>query len=115
MTYIGIIRGTDSTDYPIGSTLYGTCSDAASTQIKTVTFPSSFTGNNLPFDTLVHGITIHVYMQESNTASNPKLKAGSTIAKSIMRYGTTAVGTTVVTSWTAGTVVSFTYDGTNDY
>ena len=53
----------------------------------------------------------------TNTASSPTLnvtpKGGSaTGAKSIIQYGTTAVSTSVKTSWAAGQVVIFAYDGT---
>ena len=87
-----------------GDLRYGTCDTAAATAAKVVTL-SGFT--------LVTGATIHVKFTNSNTVANPTLNVNSTGAKSIMRYGTTAVSTSTDTSWLAGAVVSFTYDGTN--
>ena len=52
-------------------------------------------------------------MSNANSVANPTLNVNSTGAKPIMRYGTTTPGTTNTLSWYAGSVVSFTYDGTN--
>ena len=98
----------DEQQYLIASTAYGTCPTAAGTTQKDVTLLDS-----APF-TLMTGVTIHVKFTYNNTASNPTLKVGSSAAKAIMRYGTTAIGTSNgSTSWRPGAVVSFTYDGTN--
>ena len=102
-SYIGDVK-IGSTTYPVGSTLYGTCATAAATAAKVVTMAN--------FDTLKTGITIHVKFTYSNTVANPTLNVNSTGAKAIMRYGTTAPSTSAATSWNAGAVVSFTYDGT---
>lgn len=103
MPYIAKTK-VDNTTYPIGSTLYGTCSTTANTINKTVTLSD--------FDTLMTGVTLHVKFTYSNTASNPKLIVGSEgQAKPIYRYGTTVPGTTTATSWPAGAIVSFTYTG----
>jgi hypothetical protein len=59
------------------------------------------------------GVTIHVKMANSNTVANPTLNVNSTGTKSIKTYGSTAPGTVESTSWIAGDVLSFTYDGTN--
>lgn len=110
-SYIGQVQIGDNT-YPVGSILYGTCSTAAGTAAKTVNdnnlTTDTFTDNNLAI-----GVTIHIKFTNSNTAASATLKVGGATAKSIMRYGTTALGTTTQQSWTAGSVVSFTYDGTN--
>lgn len=93
-----------------GDLRYGTCATAAATAAKVVTLTGF---------TLVDGATIHVKFTNSNTVANPTLNVNSTGAKSIMRYGTTAASTSTATSWLAGAIVSFTYDGTywvlNDY
>lgn len=89
---------------PVGSSLYGTCSTAASTASKVVTMSN--------FDTLINGVTIHVKFTNTNTASNPTLNVNNTGAKAIMRYGTTRPSTSADTSWNAGAVITFTYDGT---
>lgn len=93
-----------SQDLPIGATLYGTCDTAAATAAKVATLSN--------FDYLMTGVTVHIKFANSNTAENPTLKVGSTDAKSIKRYGTTAPGTNSKTSWNAGSIVAFTYDGT---
>lgn len=90
---------------PIASTLYGTCATAAATAAKVVALAD--------FDQLVTGVTVHVKFTYANTAANPTLNINSTGAKPIMCYGSTTPGTSDVTSWQAGSVVSFTYDGTN--
>lgn len=84
---------------PIGSNLYGTCSTGASTAAKVVSMPD--------FDVLVVGVTIHVQFTNGNVVSNPTLAVGSTEAKAIKRNGS------LEGEWQAGSVISFTYDGTN--
>ena len=103
MSYIGNVK-VDSTTHLVGSTLYGTCSTGAGTQAKVVTCTN--------FDKLLTGVTIHVKFDNTNTIADPTLNVNSTGAKAIKRYGTTAPSTTASTSWNAGQVVSFTYDGT---
>ena len=97
------------TDYNIASSAYCTCSTAAGTAAKVANLQNS-SSNGF---TLATGITIHVKFTYSNTVASPTLNVNGTGAKSIMRYGTTAVSTSAPTSWRAGAVVSFTYDGTN--
>ena len=108
MANITKFKASNGTTYDLkdraGDLRYGTCDTAAATAAKVVTL-SGFT--------LVTGATIHVKFTNSNTVANPTLNVNSTGAKSIMRYGTTAASTSPDTSWLAGAVVSFTYDGTN--
>lgn len=110
MSYVGNVTADGST-HLVGSTLYGTCSTAAATAAKVVTCAD--------FDHLFTGVTIHVKFTNSNTAANATLNVNSTGAKPLCCYGTTRVGTTTKAAWSAGAVVSFTYDGTswvmNDY
>lgn len=83
---------------------YGTCSTAASTAAKTVSitgFPS----------TLETGAMVAVKFTYANTAASPTLNVSSTGAKSIYQYGITAIGSAANTSWKAGAVVIFVYDG----
>ena len=94
-------------DYLVGSTAYATCTTAAATVAKVATIQDSASF------TLINGTTIHVKFTYSNTATNPTLNVNSTGAKSIMKYGTSNVGTNAQNSWQAGAIVSFTYDGTN--
>ena len=104
MSYIGNIKA-DGTTHLVGSTLYGTCSTAAGTAAKVVTCDN--------FDQLLTGVTIHVKFTNKNSVANPTLNVNGTGAKNIYRYGTTRPSTSDVTSWIAGAVVSFTYDGTS--
>lgn len=82
------------TDYNIASSAYCTCSDSASTVAKT----ANLQGSSSNGFTLANGVTIHVKFTNSNTAPNPTLNVNGTGAKSIMRYGTTAVSTNAQTS-----------------
>lgn len=81
---------------------FGVCSTAAATAAKSVTVDFSGTLS------LFTGLTVRVKFSNSNTASSPTLNVNSTGAKAIKRYGTTAA-----TTWQAGQVIEFTYDGTN--
>ena len=105
MGYINKVTGTDNTTAVIASGLYGTCSTGASTVKKEVTCSD--------FDALQTGVTIKVKFTNSNTAANPTMDVNGTGAKSIYKYGTTVPGKTAVTSWYAGAVMSFTYDGSS--
>lgn len=116
-TYIGTIKGTDDIVYPIGSTLYGFCTTEADEPLKEVTiYNGSWTNNERPsFSTLKPGLTIHVYMQYGNTANAPRLTInGATYGNddgiNIHKNGTYA-GYTPATSWTANSMITFTYTG----
>lgn len=97
------------TDYNIASSAYCTCGTAAGTKAKVANLQNSSSNGFI----LATGVTIHVKFTYSNTVADPTLNVNETGAKSIMRYGTTAASTSTKTSWRAGAVVSFTYDGTN--
>ncbi len=99
MAYATKKKISNNSTVPLGSNLYGSCSTASGTAQKTVSMPD--------FDVLVEGVTIHVYFANKNTASSPKLKVGSTSAVAIKRNGS------LEGMWENGSVVSFTYDGTN--
>jgi len=103
MSYIGNVK-VDSATHLVGSTLYGTCNTAAGTKEKAVVCTN--------FDKLLTGVTIHVKFDNTNSIADPTLNVNNTGAKAIKRYGTTAPSTSVQTSWYAGAVISFTYDGT---
>ena len=87
--------------------VYCTCDTAAGTAAKTATIVSG------TLTSLNAGDQAIVKFVNTNTASNPTLNIAGTGAKAIKRYGTTAVGTTNATSWTAGTTFICVYDGTN--
>ena len=84
-------------------TWYGTSSTGASTTAKTVTCVDY---------TLAAGSIITVLFTTANTAATPTLNVNSTGAKSIY-VGTTAPNATDnVLKWSANTLVTFVYDGT---
>ena len=91
--------------HPVGASWYGTCATAADTVAKVVVCST--------FSNLYTGVTIRVKFTNSNTATNPTLNVNGSGAKAIKRYGTTATGTSATASWYAGSVITFTYDGTN--
>ena len=82
---------------------FGTCSTAAATAAKAVTVdaPIASTG-------LFAGLTVCVKFSNGNSSDNPTLNVNSTGAKDIMSYGATPA-----TTWQAGQVITFVYDGTN--
>lgn len=82
---------------------YGTCSTGKTTAEKTTTIAG--------ITELKTGITIAVKFTNTNTASSPTLKVNSLNAKAIKRYGTTAAGTDISTTWNNGAIVTMTYDG----
>ena len=92
---------------PIAASLYGTCSTAANTAEKAVTCSA------YDLTTPVTGMAIAIKFTNSNTVSGVKLNINSTGAKNAYKYGTTDIGITEVTSWSAGSVVLFVFDGTN--
>lgn len=88
---------------------YGECTTASGTAEKTVTVQGDFV--------LQKGAVIAVKFTNSNSVASPTLNVTpqggtATGAKSIKRYGTTAISTSTLTSWAAGQVVIFMYDGT---
>lgn len=93
----------DSVEATIASTAYAVCSTASSTASKTAVIDGFV---------LMTGVTVHIKFSNSNTAKAPTLNVNSTGAKTI-RVGLAGVGSTPETSWDAGSVISFTYDGTS--
>lgn len=87
---------------------YATCSTAADTAAKEATI-----ADGGPSFELVTGSVVFVKFTNSNNVANPTLNIGSTGAKSIICYGTTAPTTGVDTSWYAGAIITCIYDGTN--
>jgi len=91
----GVITEIDlssSDKHLIGSSLYAECTVTGDTVSKTANIKKL--GSSLHSFTLVHGITAHVYFENSNTASSPTLNINQTGAKPIYKYGTTVPGTT---------------------
>lgn len=81
---------------------YGTCTTAASTTAKAVTCADFV---------LKAGETIAVKMTNKNTVSSPTLNVNSTGAIAIKTMSGSSDSLAGI--WQAGTVVLFTYDGTN--
>lgn len=84
---------------------FGSCSTASGTAAKTVTLDDSMSF------TLEKGASVFVKFTNNNAVANPTLAVNGSAAKSIYRYGSTAPGTSSSTSWQAGSVVHFVYDG----
>lgn len=97
-----------SISYNLASTAYATCATAASTVAKAAYIDGTSATSGF---SLVTGTTVHVKFTYANKVSNPTLSINGSTAKSIKRYDTTSPGVTPETSWNAGEVVSFTYDG----
>lgn len=99
----------------IASTAYFTCETTAATTAKI----AKAADTSLDSFTVITGMTIYIKFTYANGVASPTLtlqtNGGTELlaAKSIKRYGTTAPSTTAATSWRAGAVVAFTYDGTN--
>ena len=85
------------------SNYYSECSTEASTTIKSVT--------NNDIVALAPGLNIRVKFTYSNSAINPMLKINDLEAAYITVNGTDSPGASQLSSWKAGSVVSFTYDG----
>ena len=105
MSYVGKVTAGGAT-HLVGSTLFGTCTTAATTAAKVVTLSD--------FDQLIDGVTVHVIFQNGNTASNPTLNINSTGARGIYINAASRAGTTVEASWGDGDLRSFTYDSVDD-
>lgn len=98
---------TGGNDYLVASTAFATCSTAANIAAKVATIQ-----DGAGF-TLIDGITVHVYFENTNTANNATLNVNNTGAKRIF-FGLTwdsqaSVGVTPADSWVYGAVVSLTY------
>lgn len=82
---------------------YATCTTTASSTTKVVTVTDF---------TLVVGAAVNVKFSNTNTATKPYLNVSGTGAKPIMLYETTMPGKKPYSSWKAGEIVRFVYDGT---
>lgn len=89
--------------------VYCTCGTAAATAAKVATI---VTGS---LASLTTGCQAIVKFTNANGVASPTLKVGSTDAKAIRRYGTTAPSTSAASSWNAGSCVLFVYDGSYWY
>ena len=87
----------NKSDYNLAPSTYYTCITQAGTTAK-VAYLHGGSSNTFCNGTIPTGVTIYVKFTYSNTASNPTLNVNGSGAKSIKRYGTTAVGTSSSTS-----------------
>ena len=90
----------------ISKSIYVTCSTAAATAGKEAAY-AGYTDTEQ-----VSGVTVRVKFANANTVASPTFKLGSGTAKPIYKYGSTAAGKDANTSWSAGAVVTLTYDAT---
>ena len=79
---------------------YAVCATAAGTTAKTATISLSGTLS------LYTGLTVRIKFTYGNTAGNPTLNVNGTGAKAIRSFGTTAVP-----NFSAGKILTLTYDG----
>ena len=106
--------GTGAGTHLVSATFYGTCATGASTAAKIVKLADA----NIDSATLITGMTLAVKFTNANSKASPTLTVqtnGGTqliAAIAIKRYGTTAPSTSAATSWRAGAMVLFVYDGT---
>lgn len=87
--------------------VYCTCGSGTSTVAKVATIVSG------SLDTLKTGDQAIVKFTYANSATNPTLQIGTTAAKNIKRYGSSAPGTSSSSSWNANSCILFIYDGTD--
>ena len=112
-SHIARITAGGVSDRRIAHSLYGVCNTDSGTAAKTV---SLYTGSSTTMDgtwtaaDLFHGLTVKVRFVSANSVSNPTLNVNGTGAKPIYRYGTTTATSAVINSWTAGEIITFTYD-----
>lgn len=103
MAYVGKMN-VNGREYPVASTLYGTCETSANDPVKVV--------SDIPyFDKLSKGVAIFVKFIYANTALDPHLNVNETGLLPIYKYGITAPLNTGEGSWKAGEVVYLVYDG----
>lgn len=98
MAYISEFNN-GASDIPIHP-IFGFSDTGSDTQTKEVSY-----GPATNFDELKEGVVVVVHFMYTNTAEDPKLKVGQTIAKDIKWY------TSTDPDWKAGDVVPFVYDG----
>lgn len=91
-------------DNSIASSLYGTCSTQSNVQVKIVECPD--------FTNLITGVSIAVKFQYANAVAEPQLNINGTGAVYVRQKQNVALTAVPMSSWQAGTVVTFTYDGT---
>ncbi len=104
VSYIGTDGqdGEDGQDGADGTTLYATCSTAASTATKIATITPTKSGFEL-----TEGTIVSVKFTYTNTASNPTLNVNGTGAKAIYYQGAAITASYIVASM----ILTFCYDG----
>lgn len=92
------------------SQAYFECNTAADVAEKIAVNPDSLKFTN---DSLSKGITVRVKFTNTNTATAPLLKVGNSDSFPIQLSNSTTPGISPDTSWSSGSVLSFTYDGSS--
>lgn len=110
-------------EHLISSSFYGTCATAQGTALKEVIINDP----DVTAASFKRGMLLSVKFTSANTHATPTMtifnnsgteasptKGSTTLLanRQIMRYGTTKPGNTAKTSWNAGSVINFVYDGT---
>ena len=96
-----------SDDYLLGSTLFGTSTTPAGTGTKQVILQN----NALYSETT--GATIHVKFDNENTVTGTSLKLQIKTDTNTYTTARTIINPNGALTWTAGSVISFTFDGTS--
>lgn len=94
----------ESHQIAIGSSAFAVCDTAAATADKVATMPG--------FRKRL-GATIHIKFTNGNTAIDPTLNVQNTGASKITEFSTAEPNTNEEIEWEAGSIFTFTYDGTN--
>ena len=87
----------------VNDDFYGVCSTAAGTVAKTVTVADNFE--------LTAGVLIHIYFENTNTATNPTLNVNGTGAYPIYIYGETRASSVSSWSWYDGEIIPMVFQG----
>lgn len=114
MGVINTLSVGNATPHLLASSTYAICNTPANNVTKEAYIYNPGTNTTTGF-TLLHGVTIKVYFQNSNTAINPILKINGQPVQGVIiyKYNNIVPGVTPDTSWKAGSVISLTYDCPN--
>ena len=104
---INSLASTNGSDVGVFGLPYGECSTTADTAAKTVTVQGDFA--------LEKGAMVAIKFTYTNAVANPTLNVNDSGDIPMMRYGSTTISTSTLTSWVEGMVSIFIYDGTNWY
>ena len=101
---ISNINLNNNSSYSIASTATAICSTAANTKVKVASIVNSESGSLTDF-TLIDGLTINVFFENTNTADSPTLNINESGQRFIYKFNTSNTNIT----WKAGSVLTLTY------